>query len=300
MILAGLTVARFLHFSALMLLFGCGAFPLYASRPGGALDSLLRGIVFTAGVVALASGVFWYVCTAADISGKLAGVADPSVLWLVARGTGFGQIWIVHLLLIAGALMLFTRKSVGLPWNLAVLLCAIAVGAIAFTGHGQSGAVAGALLHPLSDALHLLAAGIWLGALAWLLVLLDPSTDAPRSEIEAALAGFSGIGPAVVAALLITGIMNSLFLIGPQNALSLWRTPYGVTLIVKIALFAAMFGLATVNRFSLTPRLATAATPLTAGRALAAFKRSVAAETFLAALVLAAVAVMGALPAPTD
>jgi copper resistance protein D len=298
-ILAGLAAARFVHYSALMLLFGCGAFPIYAGRPNETLSMHLRRIVLIAAIVALASGVIWFGFTTAGMSGHLAGATDPAVLWLVAQSTTFGQIWIVRLLLVAGALILFARKGAGPGW-MPVLLSALAVAAIAWTGHGQNGAVAGALLHPLSDALHLLAAAIWIGALAWLLLLLSPYTQTPRSEIEQALAGFSGVGPAVVACLLITGIVNSLFLIGPQNALSLWRTAYGLALIFKLALFAAMFALATVNRFRLTPRLAMAAEGVAVGEALQAFKGTIAAETALAALVLAAVALMGALPPPTD
>ena len=32
MIIAGLTIVKFVHLSALMLLFGCGAFPIYAKK----------------------------------------------------------------------------------------------------------------------------------------------------------------------------------------------------------------------------------------------------------------------------
>jgi len=300
MILAGLAVARFLHFSALMLLFGCSVFPLYANRPGGELQIRLRGIVVTAAAVALGSALLWFAFTAAGMSGRIAGLADPSLLWLVAQSTGFGHIWMARLLLIAAALVLFSRTSLGPIWNIAVFLSALAVASIAWTGHGQNGAVAGVLLHPVADALHLMAAAIWIGALAWLLSLLSSRTQARRSEIDYALAGFSGVGPAVVACLVITGVVNSLFLIGPQNAFSLWRTPYGLALLFKLAFFAAMFALATVNRFRLTPRLAMAPNCAAAGQALRAFKGSIAAETALAALVLAAVALMGALPPPTD
>ncbi len=300
MIFTGLAVARFLHFSALMLLFGCGVFPLYANAPGGRLHRRLQSVVLAAAITALMSGVLWFIFTAAGMSGQITGAADPSLLWLVARETAFGHVWIARLLLIAGAGILFAHKSIGPAWHAAVVCSAVAVAAIAWTGHGQNGAVAGALLHPVADVLHLFAAAIWLGALGWLLLLLLPYTQAPRSEIESALAGFSGIGPSVVALLLITGIVNSLFLVGPQNALSLWRTPYGLTLITKVVLFAAMFGLATVNRFRLTPSLALAGDAAGVGQALHAFKRSIAAETVLAVLVLAAVSFMGSLPPPTD
>ena len=265
-----------------MLLFGCGAFPLYAKKPDKALHGYLRGLVLTGAIIALTSGVLWFAFPGPGLD------------------TAFGQVLIVRLLLIAGAAILFARKPAGAAWSVAVVLSACAVATIAWTGHARSGVIPGAGLHLLGDMLHLIAAGVWIGALAWLLLLLIPYTRAPRREIEHALAGFSGVGPGVVAALVITGIVNSLFLVGPQNALSLWRQAYGLTLLIKLALFIMMFVLAAVNRYRLTPRLAMAADRSTTDQTLRAFKGTIAAETVLAVLVLAAVALLGVLPLPTD
>jgi putative copper resistance protein D len=281
-IIAGLTIVKFVHLSALMVLFGCGAFPLYAKKPDGVLHGYLRDLVLTSAITALTSGVLWFAFPGPGLD------------------TTFGQVLIVRLLLIAGASTLFARKSAGAAWSVAVVLSAVAVATIAWTGHARNGVIAGAGLHLLGDMLHLIAAGVWIGALAWLLLLLTPYTQAPRPEIEHALAGFSGIGPGVVAMLVITGIVNSLFLIGPQNAVSLWRKAYGLTLLIKLALFALMFALAAVNRYRLTPRLAMAADRGSTEQALRAFKGTIAAETALAVLGLAAVALMGVLPTPTD
>lgn len=246
------------------------------------MHQCLRGLVLTSAATALISGALWFT------------FPGP------ALDTTVGQVLIVRLLLIAAALSLFWRKPAGAAWSAAVVFSACAVATVAWTGHARNGVVAGAGLHLLGDVLHLIAAGAWIGALAWLLFLLSPYTQAPRREIEHALAGFSGIGPGVVALLVITGIVNSLFLIGPQNALSLWRRTYGLTLLIKLALFAMMFALAAVNRYRLTPRLATAADGGSTEQALRAFKGTIAAETALAVLVLAAVALMGVLPPPTD
>ena len=281
-IIAGLAIVKFVDLSALMLLLGCGAFPLYTKKPDGVLHGYLRRLVLTSAMIALISGLLWFAFPGPGLN------------------TTFGQILIVRMLLIAGASILFARKSADVTWSVAVVLCAIAVATIAWTGHARNGVIAGAGLHLLGDMLHMIAAGLWIGALAWLLLLLIPHTQAPRGEIEHALAGFSGIGPGVVATLVVTGIANSLFLIGPQSALSLWRRAYGLTLLIKLALFGLMFALAVVNRYRLTPRLAIAAEGGSSEQALQAFKGTIAAETILAVLVLAAVAVMGVLPPPTD
>lgn len=265
-----------------MLLFGCSAFPLYAKKPDGVLHRYLRGLVLTCAMIALITGALWF--------------AFPGP----ALYTTVGQVLIVRLLLIAGASVLFARKSIGPAWTTGVVFSALAVATVALTGHAKSGVVAGAGLHLLGDVLHLIAAGAWIGALAWLLLLLSPTTQAPRRDVEHALVGFSGVGPGVVAALVITGLVNSLYLIGPQSALSLWRNAYGLTFLMKLALFAMMFALAAVNRYRLTPRLAMAADHGSTEQTLRAFKGTIAAETALAVLVLAAVALLGVLPPPTD
>jgi putative copper resistance protein D len=89
--------------------------------------------------------------------------------------------------------------------------------------------------------------------------------------------------------------VNSWFLVGPDHLASLFTTPYGQVLLVKLLLFAAMLGLAGLNRFRLTPALGQA---LDAGgaSALASLQRSLALETAAAFLVLALVAWLGTLP----
>ncbi len=109
---------------------------------------------------------------------------------------------------------------------------------------------------------------------------------------------FSGVGPAVVIALAMSGLANS-GLVGPQNALQSFKTAYSQILAAKIGLFLLMLVLAAANRYWLTPQLqsalGTAMSPQTSIRVL---KASIVAETALAVLVLAAVGWLGALPPP--
>jgi hypothetical protein len=67
---------------------------------------------------------------------------------------------------------------------------------------------------------------------------------------------FSVLGMISVGTLLASGIVNSWYEIGAFN--NLFTTSYGQLVLIKIALFAAMVALACVNRFYLTPRLASA------------------------------------------
>jgi copper resistance protein D len=62
------------------------------------------------------------------------------------------------------------------------------------------------------------------------------------------------MGLATVAVVLVTGIVNAWILVGSWYALI--ATFYGQLLMLKMALFAVMLMMATVNRFWLMPRLA--------------------------------------------
>jgi Copper resistance protein D len=112
-----------------------------------------------------------------------------------------------------------------------------------------------------SDALRLLAAGTWIGALLPLAMLLDcsrrgkqPAWTTLRTE---AVRRFSLLGVAGVGLLLASGLINSWYEVGSID--NLFETPYGWLVIAKLGLFAAMVPIAAVNRFYLTPRLAAAA-----------------------------------------
>lgn len=130
-----------------------------------------------------------------------------------------------------------------------------------------------------SDAVHLLAAAVWTGGLTGLALTLRAgyrthrgSTGAlltasafPASVVgnEAELSAedgaqilrrFSAVALASMAALTLTGIaMAWTILDGPE---SLWGTPYGLTLLLKLSLATAVAMLAVWNRFALLPRTA--------------------------------------------
>lgn len=127
------------------------------------------------------------------------------------------------------------------------------------TRHGATDEGVSGVVHQSADVLHLLSAGIWLGALPPLIILLNLADSGGEVEARNASFGlerFSGIGPLVVAVLILTGFANSLFLIGLENFATAFRQPYIWVLVVKLCLFAAMLALAAANRFRLAPALA--------------------------------------------
>jgi putative copper resistance protein D len=97
------------------------------------------------------------------------------------------------------------------------------------------------------------------------------------------------MGSICVALLLATGLINSAFLVGFDHVGEMPRSPYGQALIAKLVLFAAMIGLAALNRFVLTPRLARGE------GSFGALRWSIGLESLAAVMVLGLVAWLGTL-----
>ena len=105
---------------------------------------------------------------------------------------------------------------------------------------------------------------------------------------------FSTLGIVSVATLLLTGIVNTWYLAGSIPALT--ETEYGRLLLIKIALFLAMVGIAAVNWSRLTPRLVQKADAVAAQNARRQLRRNAAIEASMGAVIIAIVAALGTLP----
>jgi len=249
------------------------AAPAFATA-AGILDPEIRRLrarwswlVWASLAVVAASGAIWLVLLAGDIyAAPIAEVWRDGGVWTVAGETRFGQVSLARLIaaaLLAASLPMLKRTAGRSLWGAGavVLATAVLIGP-AWTGHaGATPGVAGEF--PLAaDALHLLAAGAWLGGLPPLAVLLAAASRGkePRWATVTAIVvqRFSLLGVISVATLLASGIANSWYEVGTLN--NLFATSYGQLVLIKIGLFAAMIGLASINRFYLTPRLATAGT----------------------------------------
>ncbi len=163
-------------------------------------------------------------------------------------------------ILVAACLLVRRAKNAGSPvWQevLTALLAGAYLGSLAFAGHGEEGLGLERNLHLVADFLHLIAAGLWLGSLiplALLLVyLLRFREEGWIAVAYDASSRFSNLGIAAVATLLVSGTINAWFLIGGMNGLV--GTSYGRLLLLKITLFATMVCLAGINREYLLPRL---------------------------------------------
>ncbi|MCE9523255.1 MAG: copper homeostasis membrane protein CopD [Alphaproteobacteria bacterium] len=293
---AGLGLSRFVHFAALTILFGVSLFPAYAfgrQSPAASYLKRARTASLIAVGIALLSAASWLAFTGAAMQDDIAGAIDPETLYVTLTETTFGMVWLARLpLLLLLAIVIAARDRKNTVWGLVEQsLAAAALTAIALTGHTQMQEGKTLLVHIGSDVLHLLAAGAWLGGISALLMLLGAARTGGEDDERAAataLQRFSPVGYLVVATLIATGVLNSLFMFGKVSAVI--EAPYGRWLLLKLALFAVMLALAASNRFSLVPKLDAAATRAPALRNLT---RTVTLEQFVGLGVLAVVAILG-------
>jgi putative copper resistance protein D len=251
-------LARAIHFAATTLAAGTVSFVVLVAEPAfGRIRSFATFrqranlIAWSALAVAVLSGAAWLALLAADIYGaSLLYVCLHGGVQNVLMGTQFGTVWSLRL---AVALLL----ALLLQWPAArwaqMTAAAAFIALLAFVGHAGATTDIAGQVHLTSDAVHLIAAGAWLGALPALALLLA-TTPQPKGLATRAAARFSTLGVVSVAALLATGIVNSWMLLSSPR--DLIATDYGRLLFLKIGLFAAMLAIAAVNRFYLTPRLA--------------------------------------------
>jgi putative copper export protein len=173
---------------------------------------------------------------------------------LVALQTHYGKDMLARLglLLVATA---FFRPDTTRRTFIILLLAAAALSLQGLIGH--AGATEGMLGDSLvaSEAFHLLAAGLWLGALLplWLSV-----HALPPAQAAAVCERFTPLGIACVLVLAGTGFFQGMDFIGSLPGL--FGTPYGHFALLKIALFLSALVLALLNRLWLADRLSAGAT----------------------------------------
>ncbi len=253
---AGIMVLmRGLHLAAALSLLGTAGFLAWMLPAAGvepvALRRRLVRVWWVSGSVSVAAGLGWFTLQAAAIAGADSAATVWAALPVVAAHTRFGTTLIIRLALLLIATGLGVAGRGVYP---SIVLAGAGLGLQGIIGHaGAAGGSAGNGL-VLSEALHLLAAGMWLGALLPLWLSLR---RLPPSAAAAVCLRFSPIGLACVLILAGTGFAQALALIG--NTPALFGTPYGHLALLKIGLFMVALGLAAGNRLWLTDRVAAGA-----------------------------------------
>lgn len=243
---------RFAHFAALMVLLGCTAYGVLLT-PGRFGVVLIRRLQ-----TAWRPAIWWslissglLLCAQAGLMGDgWTDTVDPSV-WLAVLGTQFGAVWIWQLVLAVATAVVAVVKPRKMP-ELLLLLTFAQLVLLAGVGHatmhdGFLGAV-----QRVNHAIHLLSAAFWVGGLLPLLVCMWLASKLPwRETAIESMMRFSRYGHLAVAAVIISGIVNGLLIVG-------WKIPlesnYFRLLLLKILLVGVMVILALINRYWLVPR----------------------------------------------
>ncbi|PYC21557.1 copper resistance protein CopD [Pseudomonas jessenii] len=276
-----LVLCRFVHFIVVLMLFGAWLFrPVLLKDEALQVDRHLARLARWLAAVALVSGIVWALLITASMAGSAAAAFDPDTVALVLGNTFFGQVWRWHLLINAALLaLLFTPWRSSMPMRLG--LSALLLATLAPVGHGAMlDGLSGQLLI-LNQIVHLTCVAAWLGGLLLLVMILRQPTE-PMREV---LRRFSGVGYALVAGLLITGLINVRVLTGQW-----WPTPlfsgFALILLVKAMIVLAMLGLALFNRLRVED----------CEQRMGAIRRSVMLEWLLGIGAVAAVSLLGTLP----
>jgi len=312
---------RFVHLGALTLLIGVFAFLLLVARPAfrradasrtpdfERFDRLLLALAEGSLLIAFASALAWLGLQAATASGRPLGEAlTIETIGSVLTGTNFGRVWEVRLALIALlAFFLFfrEREQDDRDWIAVrlqgVLLAGGLAAALAWAGHAAATEGSARLPHLAADAVHLLAAGVWLGGLCPLALLLRWARRSPDASSTAvaqeATRRFSLLGLISVPVLALTGTVNGWILVGGIPPLI--GTPYGRLLLVKFGLLLPLVGIAAFNLLRLKPALLAPPDGEAAGSrgpVLQRLTRNAIAEASLGAAILLIVGALGVTP----
>ena len=249
------------------------------------------------------SGAAWLVLLAARLTGQpVAAALAAGVVGKVLTETRFGDDCLVRLALAAVLGILLVRIDPVRGWRskaegmTAVLVAAGFIASLAWAGHGGAGPGVPGTIQLAGDALHLVAAGAWIGGLVPFVLVMDCARRQRSATWNVVAADvtvrFSAFAVVVVAALVLTGLVNTWFLVGSVPALV--GTEYGRLLLVKVALAVAMVALAAVNRLSLMPRLRHSTEQ--SASVLARLRRNGLIEVALGLAILGIVGVLGTTP----
>ncbi|MCP2005029.1 UNVERIFIED_ORG: putative copper resistance protein D [Buttiauxella agrestis ATCC 33320] len=274
---------RFIHFAALMVLLGstisCSMLAPQAFKP--VLIRRLQWQWHSAVWMTMLSAVLLLCAQAGMMGSGWQDTINPQV-WLAVLGTRFGSVWLWQISLGVVTVVVLMLK----PRNLQSLLLTLAAGQLillAGVGHAAMREDFYGGLQRLNHAVHLLSAGWWVGGLFPLIMCMRMARKPRwRGAAITAMMRFSRYGHLAVAAVLLSGLINSLMILG-------WSLPlesdYVRFLLVKVVFVAVMVIIALYNRYYLVPRFNRAPT------ATKQFVRLTWLEIILSVVVLLAVSI---------
>jgi putative copper resistance protein D len=305
MLIALLITARTAQIGASILLAGIFTFELVTLAPAGRpvsddLHEVQRRLLRLARwslIAAFLSALLWFWLEVANMSGLPLTRAFSTTAWqAVLFETEFGRVCQLRLALIAVAFALVALGLAQAQVRRALILAFSLVSVVLLVSLAWISHAAAARPQPLGllgDALHLCAAGGWIGGLLPLTIFLTSAHTSVSltAHTPHVLRRFSALSLCCVSVLVVSGVSNSWLLVGSVHAL--FTTRYGALLIFKLALFAVLLGFGARNRSVIKTKVLSAPTR---SDLLAQLRRNVICEACLGLAVVAIVASLGVTP----
>jgi copper transport protein len=252
-------VTRGLDYLSIALVVGGLLFLLVATPPallGGAYERRVWRLVAAGLALGVVVGVLGILLQGAEAAGLS---FWASLRWPIISNvlsSRFGWVWGVRAAVFALSLAgLGARKRPAFRLWLAGA-CAYAVLTPALAGHASIQSPVWAFFP--ADALHVLAASVWVGGIACIVFALPLATRAvdpkERTAILVEVLGrFSPVALAAVGVLAVTGVVQAYIDIRSLSALT--ATTYGQLVLLKTGLLGILIGLGAVNRERVIPTL---------------------------------------------
>jgi copper resistance protein D len=304
MVTALFIITRAAHIAASILIAGTFTFDLVTLGVTGRsvsddlheVERRLLHLAVWSLVAALVSALLWFWLAVANMSGLRLTDAFSTTAWrAVLFETEFGRVWQLRFALITAAFALAALRlaQVKAPMALIPVLWLLSVAflvSLAWISHAAAARVQP--LGLLGDALHLCAAGGWIGELVPLAIFLARvrASVSLCETVGLTLLRFSTLSLCCVSVLVASGISNSWLLEGSIYAL--FTTAYGRLLVFKLALFGILVGFGARNRLTINTNLRAQTDP----DLLRQLRRNVICEACLGAAVVAIVACLGVTP----
>ncbi len=174
--------------------------------------------------------------------------------WFAVLGTDFGQAWKWQIIL--GALnCFFCGKTTEKSHFILLTLTTLQLIGLAFIGHTLMHEGAAGFAQKLTQIIHLMSAGYWVGGVVMIIKVMN---DSKMKEMKAgaisSMIKFSQYGHLAVSLVILSGFANTFFIRGwSLHSFSL----YTQLLFAKVAIVALMVAMALVNRYCLVPRFKT-------------------------------------------
>ena len=295
----GSILSRWLSFAACLLLVGVVTFRfLIIPRMSPTGNDLFAHIASTnAATLGIVGAVGGLLAAMLKLTRESSDMPDASVTSLM-----FDTVWGWSLLLqivgvvVAGIALFLVHRGGEVKqkfWRSALVATFILAVSPALSSH--AGASRRAVIAVPIDMMHVIVGGMWLGTLTVIVIvgisaaLKTPDAVRPGARVADMINAFSPLALICGGAVVLTGIGSAL--IEVPTVESLWTTPYGVVLLLKLFFVGILFAAGAWNWRRMKPRL-------TGDNAIAPLRSSASLELMLAVAVLAVTAILVALELP--